>query len=263
MKCAMRKELRYLFAFLSVTALLCGCIFDPQPEPDPFDKQEERESDSEEPTAGDPSDADDNGGDGTGDDGGFSQDADGAPVEGLIYCSAPGNNGKVAIVGMPGAAGSLGQTIIVRREAANSQGVVLEAASDGSFAGRIEADAGETLTITAANEQQESQPIQVVVGSYDNIDYATEFLGLEGKVNVPDASQVVEIVGEGPSLQRGIMVVGGNVTLSKGRSTLVSCLEKCRFSLFIEGRPGDEIDLFTVLPENATGLTDYQTVIVP
>ena len=260
----MRTEQLTWSAFLAVAVLLSSCIFDPQPEPDPIqgdDGNQGKETGGGDEMTDDPSDSVD--GDMNGEDDAGPSSADDAPRENLVYCSAPANDGTVSIIGLPGAAGLLGETITVRRSANPDQMIMLQAAPDGSFAGRMEANPGEVLSLTSGNGELESQPIQVVAGSLEGVDSTTELMGAQGVIGPPDVGQAVEIVGEGPTLQSGIMVVGGNVTRSSGRSALVSCLDICRFSLVIEGEPGDEIDLFLVKPESQVGLTDYQTLTVP
>ncbi len=232
-----------------------GCNFDPWPEPDPADDRE----DGEETAGGD--DGYDNGADG----GTSDTDTDGddweatSPDKDYIYCSAPGPDNLVTVVGLAGAV-ARGDEVIVR--SGQDREISVARQEDGSFSGRIQAAPGESIRISAFVSGEESDPVEVPAGISEGEAVGGNIVGA-GEIFSPDSEDQVAIHGDGERLAGGMLVIGGNISLSAGRDTLVSCSGTCQFDLFVPGETGDEIDLFLVQSGEHSGLTNSQTLTVP
>ncbi|MCP4677829.1 MAG: hypothetical protein GY854_20385 [Deltaproteobacteria bacterium] len=230
-----------------------GCLFDPTPEPDPAREEEtdwggETETDSDGENGDDSVDA--------------SVGFEGAPpAEDRIYCSAPGPSGMVSVVGLSGAA-MRGNAIEVL--GGNGQLAQFEIDQDGSFAGRIQADPGELLSVHIVTDSTRSEPMILRAGTLEvEGDYFSTGIVGDNVASAPDNEGQVAIHGEGERLESGLLVIGGNVTLSSGRDTLVSCSGGCRFDIFIPGDEGDQVDLFLVRTNEHSGISNSETVTVP
>ncbi|MDJ0765325.1 MAG: hypothetical protein QNJ97_20260 [Myxococcota bacterium] len=235
--------------FAGLLCAIAGCVFDPWPEPDAESDNATGDMDSDTDSDSD-SDSDD-----------FensSLDVD------FIYLSAPRADGQVTIVGLPGAA-EQGDEVVARRE--TGEEARFDRAEDGGFAGRITAQAGELLYVSAMliDEEEseiENQPIAVAVGTLEGDPIGDEILGT-GIVSPPDETGLVVMYGDGDRLESDVWVLGGNVDQSVGRDSPVVCAETCQFDLSIPGTPGDEVDLFLVRVGGHAGFTDSQTIVIP
>ncbi len=254
-----------------------GCIFDPQPEPDPMGQDggaggwSGNGSSEEDQGGGEPTDNADGYDTASSADTEYGVDV-GLPDKEKIYCSAPGPDDMVTAVGLKGAVQDA-QSVLVFGQS----GVVrLDVSEDGSFAGRIKAQEGEQLKFVVAfpdtdsegvdgvsvDDIPESDVVAVPAGTRDRGFVGNNIVG-SGSVSTPNAEDQVSVFGRGNELETEYVVIGGNLTLSLGRETLVSCTAGCRFELFIPGQADNEIDLFLVLPGERFGRTDSQTVFVP
>ncbi len=254
MKCNYQFMLNtFILTGLLSICLSAGCNFDPWPEPDPADDRE-----SDEATGGG-DDGYDNGEDG----GASDTDGDGweaaSPDRDYIYCSAPGPDNLVTVVGLAGAV-PRGDEVIVRAGQDREISVVRQ--EDGSFSGRIQAAPGESIQFSAFAADEESDPVEVPAGLLEGEAVGESIVGT-GEIASPDSEDQIAIHGDGERLAGGILVIGGNISLSVGRDTLVSCSGTCQFDLFIPGETGDEIDLFLVQSGEHSGLTDSQKLAVP
>jgi hypothetical protein len=244
-----KKAFAVAIAFIFALAM-SGCSFDPWPEPDPGQPSADNDVDG-----GSDTDDDETGGDeGTDDEANFGD-------ESAIFCSAPNPDGIVTVVGTPGAAES-GEVVLVTGENGQIESFVLS--DDGGFAGRIEALAGEVLAFTILGGEGLSEAVTVPAGDSESGSVGDAIVGPgAGAAPSNDASGDVAIQGEGDALQAGLVVIGGNIDMSLGRSAVVSCFTQCQFELSIPGAAGDEIDLFLVRESENSGITDSQTEIVP
>ncbi len=244
-------------AAILLTGACQGCLFDPMPEPDPA----EDEGDDWQTDNGAGSDADaDSDDDKENVDGGMG--FEGAPPEqDRIYCSAPNSNGMATVVGLKGTA-MRGDAVVVGGE--DGQYAQFEIDADGSFAGRTQAAPGELLSVHILTGDTRSESVTLRVGTLDiEDDYFGNGIVGDNEASAPDAEGQVAIHGEGERLESGLLVIGGNVTLSSGRDTLVSCSGGCRFDIFIPGDEGDLVDLFLVRSNEHSGISDPETVTVP
>ena len=238
-----------LFNLLVLVALVSsvgfpGCIFDPWPEPGGESDMASGDSDSD-------TDTDyDTGGD---------SDWEAGDSE-LVFCSAPSPDGNVTVVGAIGAI-PMGDSIIV--EGSDGQQAVFPLYEDGSFAGRIQAQAGEDLYLTVEGGGEESEPIVIAAGILEG-DPIGETIVDSGAVPSPDGEGVVYIHGGGPWLEPDVIIVSGNIDLSTGNDGVSECVwGDCQFDLYISAHVGNQLDLFLVRDGENSGHSDSQTVVVP
>ncbi len=215
-----------------------GCLGDPIPEPDPAGDNDEQSG---------------------GDDDGTDFDYEPIPPEiDLIYWSAPYfSTGMVTVVGLTDAAVDA-MRVIVRKQ--NGVEVTLPVATDGSFAGRIQAQPQEVLQVYAQDYEDDlSEPVSFAVGLPEIAPIVDGIVGT-GQILPPDTSQLVTIEGNGSALVTGELVIGANIMRSTSAAAFVI---DSTVSLQVHGTTGDMIDLFLVRPNQHAGYTDQQIVSVP
>ncbi|MCP4602063.1 MAG: hypothetical protein GY847_16365 [Proteobacteria bacterium] len=240
-----------------------SCNFDPWPEPDP-NSNESKDDESGADADGDSDedaneDADDDGSEvdaGTDDD--SEADID-LPDNEYIFCSAPGPDGRVTVVGLPKAADH-GDSVVVRGE--QDQIETLELSEDGSFAGRIQAEENELLSFSIVSGETESDSVQIPVGIAENGFVEDGIIG-SGDIDSPDREGYISIHGQGSRLESELLAIVGNLDHPNGRSAHITCVSICQFNLIMPGEIGDEIDVFLVPSGEHSGVTDSQNLIIP
>ncbi len=249
--------------------LLTACIADPWPEPDEGTKG------SPAPAAAD----DDNGGtldadvdaDADGDmdgdtDGEWGDTDDGSEgwdagigivsVLNQMYCSAPGTDGQVTVMGLAGSVIEYDEVSITN----NGETYPVTVGRDGGFVQTLPATAGDTLAI-AVSLAGEVDVTTLIVAERTREDDEV-FSALELRAERLDGDILVH--GEGGILAGGGLVVGGNRDESTARGAPISCNDAgCLFDLFIPGGSGDVIELFLVSSSEQSGYSEVFTVTVP
>jgi hypothetical protein len=235
--------------------LLVGCLADPWPEPDPAEETDAPNSGGDADGDAD-ADADSDSQSDTDDESGAW---DSPPKESNIFCSAPGPDGLVTVVGLQDAV-ARGSEVLIR----NIEGteVIVPVGEDNGFTGRIASAETKYIYIFTMENDELSEPAVVLSGQTIS-GYVEEKIVGSGTLSAPDGEGQSVIHGDGEALESGLRIIGANISNSTGGESLISCTGGCQFVLFLPADPDDLVDLFLVPTAGNSGITNVQTITIP